>query len=366
MAKRAKNRGKKAAVAQVADTDAPPDGSPSRFEWHNMVRMRGYIIQVDAFEIESTEDFSDDNDDASVVTTASGTRLKVKTVRFRVGDDVILESGLAGTQNIWVGRIKQIRKRHIEDDVWLKIRWYYSGHDVVNRIARFSPAICAPYERIVSDTEDIISAQSVLGVTFVHEYDERDVDPPDLQEDQFFTRAMLHYNRKLIAPKPGSNTCICHQPYVPFPPLETDGCQGRNHRTAPKYGFMDANGRMLYSLPQEERMHFCPKPSCRRWYHNTCLFKSASLDEKRDRFRGDRGVRLIAVNPVGDQECPTLASYSAQTTGDSAMDVDPPQICAGEARGSAHAPQVSLERALHAMQIASRVAHLPPELLRVA
>lgn len=101
-----------------------------------------------------------------------------------------------------------------------------------------------------------------IAATHVHEYDERDLDPPDLGPTDFFTRAYLTYNKLNIEaswpwfihtkelnnfqPKLGFNTCLCKQSYVLFPPEKQDTRPRKRLRrsSTPKYAHSDANGNL--------------------------------------------------------------------------------------------------------------------------
>lgn len=46
-------------------------------------------------------------------------------------------------------------------------------------------------------------------------------------------------------------------------------------------------------------MHFCPRPSCRKAYHRSCLLREKYKDQS---AAGARPLRLLAVSPDDDQD----------------------------------------------------------------
>lgn len=68
--------------------------------------------------------------------------------------------------------------------------------------------------------------------------------------------------------------------------------------------------QILCSEPgDDDIMHFCPRVGCRRWYHRECLVQKDYTDSV-DKYRGDRGVRLLAVDPDMEVPCAILAWFS--------------------------------------------------------
>lgn len=68
-------------------------------------------------------------------------------------------------------------------------------------------------------------------------------------------------------PKVGENSCICDEPYSPDDESE--------------HGLM----------------HFCPRPQCRKWYHQRCLIE---LEPPKPCSARAWGLRLLATSPDDD------------------------------------------------------------------
>ncbi|KAF8878062.1 hypothetical protein BD779DRAFT_1676985 [Infundibulicybe gibba] len=161
----------------------------------------------------------------------------------------------------WVGKIKEIRARN-ENDVWVRVQWYYSGRDVSAIVKSFDHRSCGKYERILSDHYDFVSTQCFDGLTTVASFNETDLEQEFIPNDVFYCRYTFEHKIRLIEPKPGEGTCICGKPYSPD-----------DKRTV---------------------MHFCPRPGCRRAYHQNCLVKAKS------KAPAERELALLVTSPETD------------------------------------------------------------------
>ncbi|KAI0074281.1 hypothetical protein K474DRAFT_1677258 [Panus rudis PR-1116 ss-1] len=224
---------------------------------------------------------------------------------FSVGDDAIVYSTdeMENPDMAWVVRISSIR---VEDTAkgpfpWLLVNWYYSANDIANEIKSntFSANHCSPRERMLSDHTQILSWRKFKEVTYVHEYYEDDLDPPDIDETQFYVRYryMTSVKNGALEPKVTEHACSkCKVPYNPFPVRpEPPGehCSDGNDSDS---GYASPD-RVLSMQEAPDPMHFCPRPSCRKWYHRSCLLKSPD----KTKHTIPRGVRLLANDPDNDQ-----------------------------------------------------------------
>ncbi|KAF5313329.1 hypothetical protein D9611_008640 [Ephemerocybe angulata] len=146
----------------------------------------------------------------------------------------------------WVAKIVDIRGVvHADDDsndVWVEVRWYYSPKDVAGIIKSFCAKEYSPYERMPSDHYDIVSVEAFNEAVKVYEFKDDNLDQQYIPTDAFYTRYEFKKQSRLLTPKPGADSCVCHKPYAP------------------------ANEGTI--------MHFCPRPNCRTWYHQDCLVKA--------------------------------------------------------------------------------------------
>jgi len=124
-------------------------------------------------------------------------------------------------------------------------------------------------------------------------------------------------------------------------------------------------------------MHFCPRASrlCRRWYHVSCLMKHGKLDTPSVPYYGDRGVRLLAVNPDREEDCALLAWFStpiAELDGDEERhdenENDSKQSSPSPVPPvTPRTPPLSLSAALKHMSTRLEIlSHLPPALVQIA
>lgn len=62
-----------------------------------------------------------------------------------------------------------------------------------------------------------------------------------------------------------------------------------------------------------DTMHFCVRPSCRRWYHRACLLdRKRYVEDPEQYIPGSRLVRLVGVDPQNEGQGmhPRLAKYA--------------------------------------------------------
>ncbi|KDR77282.1 hypothetical protein GALMADRAFT_246612 [Galerina marginata CBS 339.88] len=152
----------------------------------------------------------------------------------------------------WIGKIKDIRaEEHVEDGsntVWARVQWYYSGKDVGDVIKSFDQSAIGRFERIFSDHFDLVGPESFEVIVPMIKFNENDHEQAFISRDQFFRRYTFEYKARTLKPKPGTSSCNCLKPYNPddMDPIRV--------------------------------MHFCPRPSCRKAYHQSCLIKAKSKE----------------------------------------------------------------------------------------
>lgn len=347
------------------------DGSPTRVEWQTMARLG--VTWVDAYESLDVDfiDSESDDSDSEIICNSEGHKFRVRPTSLRKGDDARVQSPVEGSDEEWLCHIKSIRMRPGDNEPWVRVFWYWSGTDLSGLIKSFDAADCSSYERTYSDHEDFLSALTFISATHVHEYDERDLDPPDLGPTDFFTRAYLTYNKLNIEPKLGFNTCLCKQSYVLFPPEKQDTRPRKRLRrsSTPKYAHSDANGNLTTVANDEQ--HFCPRETCRRWFHTVCLLKYGHIESSPALYRGDRAVRLLAVDPDSEVNCAVLAWYCDPITEGCDSNNLWDDACRSMAVSSAESvtdlKPASLAEAMEGMSISwTTLAHLPAALVRIA
>ncbi|EFI27536.1 hypothetical protein CC1G_15573 [Coprinopsis cinerea okayama7 len=175
------------------------------------------------------------------------------------------------SHDYWVARIRDIRARVDEvgeNEVWVRVQWYYGPSDVAGVLKSFNTKPCGKYERILSDHFDYVAPEAFNEVVNVHQLRDDDPEQPYIDRDSFYSRYEIERQARRLKPKPGTNSCVCAKPYNPDDPSEA-------------------------SL-----MHFCPRPRCRKWYHRTCLVKQGSRETCTAR---SRSLRLISTSPDDDQ-----------------------------------------------------------------
>lgn len=204
----------------------------------------------------------------------------------------------------WLAVIRDIRCRD-DKEVWVCVQWYYSANDVGSMIKSFDVNSCGKYERILSDHFDYIHCNTLEDVATVRRYEEAALEPDDIYDD-FFCRYDLEKDARTLSPKQGSYTCLCYQPYSP-----------------------DDSSTL---------MHFCPRPSCRKAYHHTCLLNGKHKETGSSLTT--RPLRLLCVSPDSDEDF-SLAS----------------------ALGSRRRRK---NNASETTELSLRLSQLPPSLVRVA
>ncbi|KJA25224.1 hypothetical protein HYPSUDRAFT_37698 [Hypholoma sublateritium FD-334 SS-4] len=315
---------------------------------------------------------------------------------------IILPSGREPGSNMelweyWVGRIKDIRAEIDEEGtntVWAKVQWFYSGRDVADVIKSFDPASVTGHERIYADHYDFVESEAFDAVISVTTFNENDPEPPFIARDEFYHRYTFEYKARTLKPKPGSAACTCQMPYCPDD-----------------------------TLP-DSIMHFCPRPSCRRAFHQSCLLagkhkesssaealttvhvkpsaaaplrsarKHASPIKKVSKTTttappasaassssssASRALRLLACSPDTDDNVDleslvalTMIQGSLTNNNDDASDVEKPPKKKRRGRPSKNAPNEAASgppvevRAQPVRALADTLADLPPLLLQVA
>ncbi|KAF5365316.1 hypothetical protein D9758_005433 [Tetrapyrgos nigripes] len=201
---------------------------------------------------------------------------------FCVGDTVSLLSP-DGKRDEWYAKIEDIRQREGEDnDVWVKVRWYYSPEEVDNAINGvegksnrkslgeetdmvFDPEFCSPTERILSDHCDIIHSLSLEDVVKITFFDESNLlEQKDITHGELFCRYTLSIHPfdnppKLSAPV---SPCLC------------------------------SRGYNLSQSDPAQAMRVCAE--CKRPWHHTCLVSGG--------FSEDVGLEKILHGILGQQD----------------------------------------------------------------
>ncbi|KAF9011965.1 hypothetical protein BDQ17DRAFT_1345199 [Cyathus striatus] len=173
----------------------------------------------------------------------------------------------------WIGRIRDVRAVMHEDgtnDVWTKIQWYYTPRDVATVVKSFNPSACGTNELIFSDHYDIVSHDAFNEVIRMSRFDEKKLEQEYIGPEQLFCRYTCEVSLRVVRPKPGLDSCICSQPY----------------------STSDSNSIV----------HICPRPSCRRSFHETCLL-NAKVNRKKqyvDNDKSSRDLRVLAASPDED------------------------------------------------------------------
>ncbi|TFK25416.1 hypothetical protein FA15DRAFT_357076 [Coprinopsis marcescibilis] len=170
----------------------------------------------------------------------------------------------------WVGKIKGIRAfENAEDDtndVWVKVQWYYDAKDVAGVIKSFDTKSTGKYERFLSsEHHDFVNPEAFNEIVTVTDLRDEDPEQPYIGNDQFYMRYAIERQARRLKPKP-ENTCICHKPYVPH--------------------------------DETTVMHFCPRPTCRKWFHQVCLINNKSAKSCSQQARG---LRLLATSPDDEE-----------------------------------------------------------------
>ncbi|KAF9224845.1 hypothetical protein BS17DRAFT_53556 [Gyrodon lividus] len=184
---------------------------------------------------------------------------------FRTGDIAYIKpyetapSEEMPMEDHWIGRIREIRASG-PDNVWVRVQWYWSPQEVAQVIKSFHPEFCGQYEKLFSGNHDIVSSQCFSGLVQVKEYDERKLEQPFIEEDDWFCRYQFEYTSKRITPKPATIVCVCGVPYIPG---------------------------------VDEILHFCPRPGCRTAHHQTCLLERGLVEDLSE----ERCRRLIETWP---------------------------------------------------------------------
>ncbi|THH05780.1 hypothetical protein EW145_g4545 [Phellinidium pouzarii] len=215
------------------DSETPVEGSRtlSQEEWDTMSSYKSFVV---------------------------GSELKgdpeSHSQKFFVGNYGIIvpagsESLVPDLHEHWVGKIKEIRSDPDDNsEVWAKVQWLWSAEDVAEQRKRFDSNLYGKMERFLSNKYDFVHAECFQDLASVVFYDESNIMQPFISEDTFYYRSTYDYKRNHIMGKP-SATCLCGVHYDP---------------------------------DKEEKdsiMHFCPRASCKRSYHTSCLRKANSVDE---------------------------------------------------------------------------------------
>jgi len=103
---------------------------------------------------------------------------------------------------------------------------------------------------VPSDHEDYVRFDTFIAVVNVELLDETDTDPPYIGPSTFFSRYKFEYSARKIIKFLKAPPCLCGEPYNPD---------------------------LVRDSPSALMMHFCPRSSCSRWYHRTCMLKHKNI-----------------------------------------------------------------------------------------
>lgn len=238
-----------------------------------------------------------------------GTYKSAEGCVYRKGCDVVLNSSLGSPEeardsdNAWIGQVLAMRTRVLPIGVegWAEVRWYYSPQDIeALRLEGLTADLFSARERVLSDVLDLVPLGSFISPVDIHIWNEEALEPPELDEHSYFHRCNvkdLFTPTPKWAPFPGQFSCICKEPYDPFPKnldiaeVALGAFDDRNHGGAPNKIERTA-----------DYMHFCPRPKCGKWFHETCLLHHARTHPQQTDFVGSLAIRRLAVDP--DKSCP--------------------------------------------------------------
>ncbi|KAK0223938.1 hypothetical protein IW262DRAFT_1370022 [Armillaria fumosa] len=191
--------------------------------------------------------------------------------QVRMNDDVLVwPHGRAvdetlGMDEYWLARVRDIRSSaENPSDVWVRAQWYYSPRDVADVIKSFDPEACGEHERIFSDHYDLIHSTTIDGIATIQRYSDEDVEQGAIGKDAYWCRYDFEREARTLDPKP-NETCFCQQPYDPD--------------------------------DDTVAMHFCPRLSCRKAYHQSCLVKG----KFKEPLTRDRPLQLLLSPPDSDE-----------------------------------------------------------------
>ncbi|KAI0078055.1 hypothetical protein K474DRAFT_974178 [Panus rudis PR-1116 ss-1] len=204
----------------------------------------------------------------------------------------------------WLARIIDIRIEIGENDkrtAWLLVHWYYSGADIIEKgynAENVFPAQFAPNERVLSYQAQLLTWPMISDRAFVAEYSEDDLNPPEIDETTFYMRyryyvPIMEYKLtgKYVTEGrlwPDPERCkFCGNCYNPFLRLNPRLTSESNHSESEP----DVN----------DAMTFCPKPSCRKWYHSSCLLRYMEEHPDTTPTIGTPCIQRLACDPDSDE-----------------------------------------------------------------
>ncbi|PPR05937.1 hypothetical protein CVT24_006659 [Panaeolus cyanescens] len=273
----------------------------------------------------------------------------------------------------WIGQVVEIRAEEHEDGtntVWVKVKWFYNAQDTSSALKSFDASVIDPWERLESDMHDYVESLAFEDVVNLKTFDERDPFQSFIPRETFFSRYQLGYKSRQLKPKPSTTGCSCGQPYNPN----------------------DMDASMV--------MHFCPRPSCRRAFHQRCLVNAKSKESLNrtvtviDPIKADtkaqasrkprqstskqaslkqvgptlspRSLRLLACSPDTD-EVVDLASLIPLTivtqTAEDASDSSRPRKRARTSKQSSATQEALLEQPRSLVDV---LGDMPGDLIRIA
>ncbi|KAF4613128.1 hypothetical protein D9613_011078 [Agrocybe pediades] len=229
--------------------------------------------------------------------------------------------------------------RHTKDFPQIIVTYFYPTHSTLlkNMASTLNPI-----------TSEVLS---------MHEFVENDPEQPYIPREAFYFRYTLDRKRRTTKPKPGSCGCTCVQPYNP-------------NDTDPSH-----------------IMHFCPRPGCRRAFHQACLLKagpvvdqtttnSASGSRPKRKVSqkssddaplpNDRALRLLACSPDTDDEVDLLSliPLSVQVVSPNTPESRPSKKRRG--KESAIPPPPVSTRSQDSSRLTKALSAIPADLLKVA
>ncbi|KAF8635562.1 hypothetical protein AX15_000212 [Amanita polypyramis BW_CC] len=217
----------------------------------------------------------------------------------------------------WVAKIRDIRARP-DQDVWVKVQWYYSPSDAARAInslwALLSRTVAGCYIHLFflnyqATREHAENTKEYFQTTLTMFTSIASVK--HIGTGQFYYRYNFEYSTRKLQPK--QNTFACPQCDEIYSPDDSDA---------------------------NNLMHFCPRPSCRKFYHQGCL------DVIRGEKHSSRTLQLITTWPDTDEKLslsellsprkqslgrfrPGGVPRQRKTTSSVVVDLDPDDVISG-------------------------------------
>ncbi|KAG8776325.1 hypothetical protein FRC12_000984 [Ceratobasidium sp. 428] len=170
----------------------------------------------------------------------------------------------------WIAEVCEIKaetKLTISRKRWLKCRWFYTEKNLQNykpTVGNLSSCNFGENELVLSNHEQIFSAESILRKTQVKFFDEF---PTDADQQVYIGEDELWYRYALRTGKGATDNRLVLHDKIKLPPAQCG---------VPKC-------RKRYD-PTRDTQRFCPREGCRVWYHTQCLENVLFRKSKSKRF----------------------------------------------------------------------------------